>query len=199
MKKLSLTIAFCLAVSSPVFAAQSSYTKLNFSTDCVFAVPESEEEAGMGATGICEIDNRPTIYYESGDLRESLGFGAAKPFETFSAWNSVNNVVEWRADDNGVIYAAIIRYFIDNPNPDTGMLDKASRGQVLVVNKVAQFADDSSCVVGMVDPRANINGNQMARDLADRDIDLFNCAEDMPMYFGVQGQYAADFSKSFGE
>ena len=59
-------------------------------------------------------------------------------FESFSAFNHVNTKIEWRLDDDGEPYAAILRWFIDNPGPD-GSSSKASRGEILVVSKVGNI------------------------------------------------------------
>lgn len=194
MKILIGLIATCL-LASTAYAATSSYSTFDIDTDCAFDKPASEEEAGMGASGICKIGGKPDIYFSEGDLRQSAGFGANKPFETFGAWNSMNNVIEWRHDESGKIYAAIVRFFIDHPNPDTGVPDKASQGQILLVHKVAQTINDETCVIGLVDARANDDANILARKVADEQSPMFNCQTQEPKYYGIKGEHAAGFSK----
>uniref|UniRef100_A0A2A4YPB2 DUF3558 domain-containing protein n=1 Tax=OCS116 cluster bacterium TaxID=2030921 RepID=A0A2A4YPB2_9PROT len=195
MKFLIGLIISCL-VASTAAAATSSYSKFNIDKDCNFEKAADEEIASIGASGICKIDGKPDVYFYEGDLRQTLGFGAGKSFETFGAWNNINNVIEWRGDNSGNIYAAIVRFFIDSPNPDTGMVDKASRGQILVVHKVAQTKNDETCVVGLIDAWRNKEANLLAREIADTVTASFNCTTQEPKYHGNHKQYPTSFHKT---
>jgi hypothetical protein len=172
------------------FAGESAYSKLDFDKHCVFEEPESEDEAGTDAKGICQIHGFPIIYFAEGDLRQSMGFGARKEFESFSQWNFINTTVEWRkAWSNSDYHATILRWFIENLNPETGSPDESRKGQILVVSKVAVTEDGETCVVGMVDARANSNANALARSIADEIVPAFRCGIDQSEYYGKVGKY----------
>ncbi|PCI87140.1 MAG: hypothetical protein COB24_06945 [Hyphomicrobiales bacterium] len=194
MKKIIGLMISCLLVST-AYANDSSYSKLNFDKDCTFDKPANENEASMGATAICKINGKPDIYFEDGDLRHSVGFGAKKIFESFGAWNSMNTTIEWRHDNNGDIFAAIVRFFIDHPNPETGTPDKTTRGQILAIHNVAKTINDETCVTALVDARANENPNVIARQMADEMAQSFNCITQAPKYYGSEGEYSAAFNK----
>ena len=185
---LAIIVAF-----APVnaWSDESSYSKLNFDKHCKFENPASEEEAGMGARAVCQIDDAPVIFFEDGDLRHSAGFGAQKDFQSFGQFNRMNTTIEWRSDNQGP-YAAIVRWFIENMNPDSGMADKKYEGQVLVVSRVATQPQESTCIVGMVDAKANKNANVLARKIADTVASPFNCASDRAKYYGNRGDLSGD-------
>lgn len=186
-------------LASTGYAATSSYSKFDIDKDCNFERPADEEDTAEGVRGVCKIDGKPDVYFYEGDLRQTLGFGAEKPFETFGAWNHVNDVIEWRSDDGGKIYAAIVRFFLDQPNPKTGAFDKSLRGQVLVVHKVAKSMSDETCVVGLVDARRNNDANILARDIADDVTGEFNCTTQQPQYYGKAKRYPMSFYKTLAE
>lgn len=188
IQKLSLILATIITLTP--FAAssdESSYSKLDFDKHCKFEKPASEEEAGMGARAACQIGTAPVIFFEDGDLRHSAGFGAQKDFQSFGQFNRMNTTIEWRSDDQGP-YAAIVRWFIENMNPDTGITDKKHEGQVLVVSRVATRPEESTCIVGLVDAKANKNANVLARKIADTMASPFNCASDRAQYHGKRGK-----------
>jgi hypothetical protein len=191
-QRLSLILATIIALTP--FAAlggESSYSKLDFKKHCTFEKPSDDENAGPGVSAICQVGNAPAIYFDEGDLRQSVGFGAPKQYRTFGQFNRMNNVIEWRSE-NGATYAAIVRFFIENSNPDTGSPDKAHLGQVLTINKVAEHQSASTCIVGMVDARANKNANVLARQIADDLATSFQCNIDRPQYHGDRGEFAGD-------
>ncbi|MBL1421054.1 MAG: hypothetical protein COC24_011150 [Alphaproteobacteria bacterium] len=194
MKKIIGLLVSCLMVST-AYANDSSYSKLSFDKDCIFDTPANENEASIGATAICKINGKPDIYFEDGDLRRSAGFGAKKIFESFGAWNSMNTTIEWRHDNEGNIFAAIVRFFIDHPNPETGTPDKTSRGQILAVHNVANTINGETCVTALIDARANEDANIVARRMADEMAQSFNCITQTPQYYGTEGAYSAAFNK----
>ena len=192
-QKLSLLFATLLAlIPFSAWSGESSYSKLDFDNHCMFEKPSDDENAGPGVSAICRVGDAPAIYFEEGDLRQSVGFGAKKQYRTFGQFNRMNNVIEWRRK-NGKPYAAIVRFFIENSNPDTGSPDKAHLGQVLTINKVAEYENASTCIVGMVDARANKNANALARQVADDLATSFQCNVDRPQYHGNRGEFAGDF------
>jgi hypothetical protein len=180
-----------MGCTSLSMAAESSYSKLDFDRHCTFEQPKSEEEAGMGAEGVCRIPGAPVIHFAEGDLRQSAGFGAPKLFESFGQFNRMNQTIEWRSAE-GAPYAAIVRFFIENMDPATGSVEKSREGQVLVVHRVAQNPGDTTCIVGMVDARANSKANELARQLADTMAIGFRCGSDRAEYHGKVGPYAGD-------
>ena len=103
----------------------------------------------------------------------------------------MNTTFEWRSD-NQRPYAAIVRWFIENTNPDGGIPDKKHEGQVLVISRVATHIQGSTCVVGMVDVLANKNANMLARDIADRLARSFDCSNDRALYHGNRGKLSGD-------
>ncbi len=182
-------LAILLAITGNSWAAKgkSSYTKLDFNKDCIFKPPANEEEEGMGVFGTCQVKNAPVIHFMEGDLRQSVGFGAEKQFQSFGQFNRMNTTIEWRSS-GGYPYAAIVRFFIDH----SGVGGRSQEGQVLVVHRVAKTVNDQTCVVGLVDARANRNANLLARQVADTIAKSFNCGADRPKYHGARGRFAGD-------
>ena len=169
-----------------------AYTDLDLEADCQWA-EVGDEEAAMGGSAVCQGYGDYPVHVSEGDLRMFVAFGpAAEPFRfwrSFMQFNHVNDVVEWRLRD-GKPVAAILRYFVDNQTPDTGI----EEGQVLVISTVADPAapegERTSCVVGYVDARANPEPNKLARQVADTVVPGFVCGEYEPRYFGERGETA---------
>lgn len=182
------------------FAAESRYTDLDTN-----ACEKLSEEEGMGVSLKCEgLDGLP-VYFKEGDLRMSLFFGAVpqsyidEGFETFGAFNSVGTKIEWRSDGNDRPRAAILRWFLDNIDPDTGAVDPKRRGQVLVISRVAATAEEKGCMVGFVDALANADANALARNVADTVAPDFQCGSDTPVYHGERGDKAGEPSRHLPE
>lgn len=191
--KISPPIALAIliaTIASPANAAQSSYLKINYQKQCNFIVSEDN----VSSEGICKIKNMPTIYLKDGDARESISFGSKKTYESFSEFNNANNVIEWRSHKNE-IHAAIIRFFVSMPDPNTGVSNKKSDGQYLQIHKVAKTTAEQSCVVGLVNALANKNANQLARKIADNYVKSFDCLTDQPQYHGNDDINSAQFNK----
>lgn len=133
------------------------------------------------------------------DLRVSVFFGyvgawyAEGAYESFSSFNSVGDTVEWRLVDR-VPRAAILRWLVDFD----GSGDPETRGQVLVVSKVAQPGVGEGCVVGYVDARANDDANELARMIADDMAEAFTCRVDEPEFHGKTGLATPTPVRSFG-
>ena len=176
----------------------SIYTKIDFETGCVRL---STDE--VGASFSCAGHRGYGILFSESDLRQALFFGyvgpwyAADAWESFGPFNQSNDTVEWRLD-GGRPFATILRWFIENPNPDTGAPDEAHRGQVLVVSRVAQPGEGGACVVGYVDALANSDANEMAREVADTLARDFTCMSDTPAYHGQRGPLAGEPVRVFG-
>lgn len=197
--RLLTALAVALLVNTPSLAGSitSEYTKLDFDRGCIWEQPASEEEAQMGGRSTCQGFGDYEVHFAEGDLRQFLAYGpATDPFafsSGFAQWNSVNETIEWRLE-HGKPFATIHRWFLDNINPDTGSVDPARRGQVLVVSTVASFSapqgERHSCVVGYVDARANTNANELAREIADSRARVFRCGQDKPVFYGERGPYS---------
>jgi len=159
---LALLFAANMLVATAVQANDSAYTDLDLD-NC-----QTIEADGMGASLLCKGLKGLTVHFKEGDLRQSVLFGPVDrelrdgAFESFSAFNRVNDKIEWRRDASGKAFAAILRWFIENPGPD-GSPNPESTGQVLVISRVATPDYPGSCFVGMVDAEANANANLLAR------------------------------------
>lgn len=190
-----------VALTGPAAAVEpvsSIYTKLEFDTDCVQLSADQ-----MGGEFSCAGHGGYGVLITEGDLRQSVFFGyvgdwyADNAWESFGAFNQANDTVEWRLK-GGVPFAAILRWYIENPNPDTGTPDEAHRGQVLVVSKVGQPGVGDACVVGYVDALANGDANTLAREVADTIAEGFACRADEPQFHGGRGPLSGDPTRVFG-
>jgi hypothetical protein len=188
--------ALALLLPQQASANSSAYTKL----DLDHCKPLSSDE--LGGRLKCEGYKSYPAYFTEGDLRQSMLYGPAAEdlitgsFESFGTFNSVNKTIEWRLDAAGKPFAAIQRWFIDNPDPKTGMPSPANAGQILVISRVAQQDDGLSCVVGYVDALANKNANLMAQEIADSDARDFACGLAEPMWAGVRGPKSSEPMRS---
>lgn len=193
--------ALALAGATMPLRAQeitSTYTDLAVDDKCVtFTADEIGANLacpGLGGYGVVfsEYDLRTSIFY--GFVGPWYGEGA---FETFETFNSVGDTLEWRLAD-GVPYATILRWFIEHTDPQTGNVDEANRGQILVISKVAQPGIGEACIVGYVDARANEDANEIARQVADTITEGFRCIIDEPVYHGEEGLLSGYPSRTFG-
>ena len=89
--------------------------------------------------------------------------------------------------------AAILRWFLENTDPQTGEeVTPQTTGQVLVISRIGQPGDARACVVGYVDAKANANANVIARVIADGLASSFECGFDGPVFHGERGPLATD-------
>lgn len=185
-------LVILLSVSAqPAKANDSTYTDINFDA----CTKLYEDEAGVALK--CEGLKGYPVYAKEGDLRQSVSFGPINKayidgaFESFTPFNRTGAKVEWRLAASGKPVSAILRYFLENPDPNTGASNPKLEGQVLVVSRVAQ-EDGRSCVAGYVDALANPNANELARKIADEIAPSFACGGDTPVYHGERGPKAAE-------
>ena len=187
-------IFFALIAIGQAQTYSSAYSKLIFEHHCTIY---SEYELGVSAkcSGYEEPGKGPSgqwpVYFSEGDLRQMVRFGHVREksqrWESFGEFNQAGQTIEWRLRFGRPI-ATILRWFIENTNPDTGMQDKQHRGQVLVVSSVADMNNpDNGCVVGYVDARANNDANVLARQVADNLAADFVCNKDRPIFYGERG------------
>ncbi len=166
---------------------ESAYTKLDFDEACVVVV-EHEAGVSMLCTGFGEF----AVHFAEGDLRHSVQYGHVTDgnrWESFAQFNHVGETIEWR-HTGGIPHAAILRWFIENANPETGAPDANHRGQVLVVSTVAVRPGQGSCIAGYVDARANGDANVLARQVADTIAVDFRCDIDLPAFHGNRGPFS---------
>jgi hypothetical protein len=195
---MGLAITASLSIASPAPANDSAYTDLDLDACQTLA------EDPMGVSLRCAGYGDFPVFFKESDLRQSVIFGAVDPelidgaFESFEAFNHVNTKIEWRLDNRGRPVAAILRWFIDNPGPD-GSSTKASRGEILVVSKVATENDVGSCFVALVDAKANANANLLARQAADAEAADFACGMTEPQWIGAHGDLVSERTFSWPE
>lgn len=166
----------------------SVYTALDMDNDCEWAVPDQN-----GVTAQCVGYEDYPVHITKDDGRMAVVFGELINRNTwldeFHGINQVNNVLEWRIE-NDKAYATILRWFVSTTDADGKMLER----EILVVSSVADpnipIADRTSCHVAYVDPAANPNANQLARQIAHLAARTFRCARDIPIYIGVRGAQA---------
>jgi hypothetical protein len=185
-----LAASTLVALASPAWAGSktSTYSTLNFETDCKTVL---EAEEGGGVWLLCDGFKDIPVHVAEGDLRMSVKFGgtagnAQGTWQSFGAFNSIGETVEWRLDD-GHPFATILRWTLDfsamravTPGPE-------HRGQVLVISTIDDDAGNPSCMAGLVDARANENANELARQIADTIARSFKCGTDTPQFHGKQG------------
>lgn len=189
-------------------AAESVYTTLNFDDgSCkTYGPPPTQEDEDLGVVALkCPGYKDYSVLYNSGDERTSVYFGGGsdaekeRGWESFESFNSTSEKIEWRLDDNGRPFAAILRYslFLQPADPATGKGEV--RGQVLVVFKVGQQGGPVGCAVGLVDALANKDANAKARQVADDIAVNFQCRKDTAVYHGIRGDKTSDFYAWWGD
>ena len=155
-------------------AAESVYTDLDLDACTVL---ETHEE-GAGVELECAGHDGIPVYVSDGDARMDVDFGAPNDlFETFGPFNTIGDKVEWRLDENGVPFAAIIRFHLDS-GVTGGPEDRA---QVLVVSSIGQ-PGAPGCVVAAIDA-ATEQANGVARGAA-AFAARHECGTDAPVVIG---------------
>lgn len=194
---IALPALALLGLNAPAYAAESAYTSAATDKGCVTSGTPTPEDEDMGNVSLkCAgykdypfyfnaYDNRESTYF--GHLNKQILDGAGETFETF---NYIGDKIEWRLDDQGVPRATILRYMIQNLNPDTSEPDKAHEGQVLVISRVGQPDDMTGCITAYVDALENKDANEIARKLADQQAPGFPCGRQEPKFHGKTGKLA---------
>lgn len=194
---IPLALAALIATPLSVGAAESVYTDASTDKGCENVGTPAPEDVDMGNVSLkCKGYKDFPFYFNAYDNRESTYFGhlgkeildgAGETFETF---NYIGDKIEWRLDDKGIPRATILRYMIQNLNPETSEPDKAYEGQVLVVSRVGQPDDMTGCVTAYVDALENNDAEELARKLADKQAPDFPCGKEKPVFHGKVGSKA---------
>jgi len=196
---LALAALFPIAVSPPAQAAESVYTETKLDK-CQNLIPNPEQiQIDMGVASYkCEGYKGYPFYFDEEDVRQSTYFGHLRPEildgagETFAVFNHIGDKIEWRLDDKGVPRSTILRYTMENMNPETLEPDKALYGQVLVISRVGQPDDKTGCVTAYVDALENKDANALARRLADEQAPNFPCGKEKPVFHGKRGDKTSE-------
>lgn len=196
MRLFVLAASLSIALSSPCLAFESVYTGVNLDKGCT-SLEKSDDDGGSWK---CKGYKDYSVWFSEGDLRQSIFYGdvgdwyKAGAWESFGPFNHFGGKVEWLIE-NGKPFAAITRFFVQNPQEETSK----NEGQVLVVSKVGQKGVGEACVVGYVDARANKKPNVLARKVAMDLAKSFVCRKDEPVYHGIKGPTAGEPYRSFGQ
>lgn len=185
--------------ASAAQAGESAYTDIDLDACQTLA------EDDLGVSLKCAGYRAYPVYFTEGDLRQSVFFGPIRKelidegFESFSPFNYIGNKIEWRLDPSGKPFAAILRWFIENPDEATGAPTEKSTGQVLVISRVAQPQDGLGCVVGYVDALANPKANELARTVADTQAMDFACGYSESAWHGKRGDKTGEPTRYWPE
>ncbi|KQW28029.1 hypothetical protein ASE36_16380 [Rhizobium sp. Root274] len=202
--KMSSILPLVLLTVVTGAAAQMARANDSVYTDLDFDKCQTLAEDQMGVSLKCRGYRGEPVYFKEGDLRQSVFYGWVDKelvdgaFESFSAFNHINTTIEWRLNDAGEPFAAILRWFIDNPGPDGGST-KASRGEILVVSRVGTSDYGGSCMVALVDAKANPDANVKARQMADDTAPDFACGMQEPEWVGKRGDLVSERTFSWPE
>ena len=196
---LALPAFALVGLVAPAQAASSIYTSAATDRGCENLVPPEKEDADMGNVSLkCPGYKDYPFYFSEYDVRQSTYFGYLgkeildSAGETFAVFNHIGDKIEWRLDDHGVPRATILRYTMENMNPETYEPDKKLYGQILVVSRVGQPDDTKGCVTAYIDALENKDANEMARRLADEQASNFKCGQEKPVFHGKVGKRVSE-------
>ena len=180
-KRMILLPVLCALGSPPALAADSAYTSLDLDR-CVLDPPDPRDPLQSGVWH-CEGYAGIPVLVTEGDLRFMISYGprAADELaatETWPAFNSIGETLEWRLDASGRPFATILRYFTQESN--------GSQGQILVITRIG--APGGVCHVAYVNALANPDANNLARQAADQLAPSFRCGVDQALPFGNPGE-----------
>jgi len=150
MRVVSLLLAAAAVLTGSGVQAASTYTKIDFA-ECETLETYEDGGADLRCPGLDGLD----VFVSEGDARLDVDYGMkGENFETFSAFNTIGETVEWLSDARGVPQAAILRYSISVDGREA---------QALVISRINTEAQDG-CVIGVVDARLE-QANGMARGI----------------------------------
>ena len=172
-----LTLAAVAALGGGAQAA-SVYSKI-VDADCT--VLKTYEDGGADLR--CPGHDGLEVFVSEGDARLDVDFGVkTDSFETFLAFNTIGDTVEWLTNADGVAEAAIIRYLISVDGREA---------QALVISRVGSESEPG-CVVGVVDAALE-QANGMARGIGAM-APLFDCSADRVVIAPGASELVAGFS-----
>ncbi len=191
---MALAIA---ALPKAILANDSVYTDLDLDNCQTLA------EDPMGVSLKCKGYRGEPVYFKEGDLRQSVFYGRVDQelidggFESFAAFNHINTKVEWRLGDDG------------NPLPQSCAGSSTIRGQMVARPgipwrnprrfRVGTADYGGSCMVALVDAKANPDANALARQMADDTASDFACGMQEPEWVGKRGDLVSDRTFSWPE
>ena len=161
----ALGLAASVAVGPADAAPDSAYSTIAWETGCTVIDQPGPDEPGGWADLRCQPVFRASagVRQSDSDARMSVwygqgGKGATRAWASFTAFNEVNDTIEWR----GIItvrtararIAAIHRWFVDD-----GLGRPAGDGRCWSSARLPWHAGRDSCPVGYVDANANGNAN----------------------------------------
>lgn len=180
MKKLLAAAAILTAPHAFAAEIDSVYTDLA-DTNCITIAKAPESDGGDWANKVCTGYAGYPVLLDYGDARDSVFYGFpptaenGRVWESFDAFNSVSEKVEWRVRKDGdviVPFASIQRWSVASPEDDEKDIE------VLVIERVGQPADGQGCTVGLVVATGNPQANETARRIADEQASYFACGAD---------------------
>jgi hypothetical protein len=174
------TVPTFLAAAALTGGAQAAsvYTKID---DAKCETLQTYEDGGVDlrCPGLDGLD----VFVSEGDARMDVDYGVkGEAFETFSAFNSIGDTVEWLTNAAGVPEAAIIRYLISVDG---------RKAEALVVSRINTESQDG-CVIGVVDARLE-QANGVARGIGAM-APTFDCSIDPVVIAPGAGELVAGFS-----
>jgi hypothetical protein len=150
MRIASVLLAAAAVLMGSGAEAASTFTKID---DARCETLQTYEDGGVDlrCPGLDGLD----VFVSEGDARLDVDYGVrTENFETFSAFNTIGDTVEWLRDAGGVPQAAVIRYKISVDGREA---------QALVISRINTEAQDG-CVIGVVDAALE-QANGMARGI----------------------------------
>lgn len=156
----------------------SAYTKIDPDNDCTI-IAKAAAGDGDWVSLVCNGYRGYPVHIGYSDLRESIHYGflpggdQAPRWESFAAFNSTSNTIEWRLRRSGdltIPIATIHRWIVEG--------SETLKTEILVIEKVGQASGSKGCAVGYVVATGNDSANQQARKIADTQVSAFNCDSD---------------------
>jgi hypothetical protein len=145
-------------------------------------IQEEGDDPAENETWRCAGYGGMDVLISVGDLRMYVSYGPRAEeqkaaSQTAQAFNTLGDLMEWRLTKEGdqvKPFATILRY--------KWSMDDL-KGEKLIVAKIA---GDEACHVAHIDATGNLQANEQARTIADRDARSFSCADE-PKHYDAQG------------
>lgn len=178
--------------AQPVESATSAYTQAP-DKGCKVIARTKVDGDDYSSTRVCKGYKDLVVTKGDNDLRSAVSVGRsakaaqneAAASQTFGAFNSPTDTVEWRLDKSGKPFAIIQRWSIAD-NEDVGKDDRPKSKYFLIVTKVAPGA---TCHVAYIDSQANgQEANAVARKAADDLATGFDCKKGKITIAGKPGR-----------